>query len=342
MTATARPADVRADPRPVAAVEPPAPTGGRAAVAATVARTRDRSGVGAPGALRAPRGHRRALPLGPRRVGLGEHVLLGRGAGRRRRAGRRSSSARPTRRTSSPSTRRPLSLWPMEISARIFGVNSWSILVPQALRASATVGVALRDGEALVRRRAPALVAGVVIALTPVAALMFRFNNPDALLALLLMTRRRLRDDPGARATAARAGSSSPASLVGFAFLAKELQAFLVLPGVRARVPHRRAAAARSAHVARDPARAQRRSSPAAGGSRSCQLWPASSRPYIGGSQNNSFWNVLFGYNGFGRLTGSETGSVGGGGPAGGRRAVGPDRLDPPVQRQRSAVRRRG
>src|SRR4051812_11314002 len=42
-------------------------------------------------------------------------------------------------------------------------------------------------------------------------------------------------------------------------------------------------------------------------------LTPASSRPYIGGSQNNSFWNVLFGYNGFGRLTGNETGSVGGG-----------------------------
>src|SRR4029453_10453588 len=47
-------------------------------------------------------------------------------------------------------------------------------------------------------------------------------------------------------------------------------------------------------------------------------LWPASSRPYIGGSQNNSFFNVLFGYNGFGRLTGSETGSVGGGGAGAG------------------------
>ena len=42
-------------------------------------------------------------------------------------------------------------------------------------------------------------------------------------------------------------------------------------------------------------------------------LVPATSRPYIGGSQNNSFWNVLFGYNGFGRLTGNETGSVGAG-----------------------------
>ena len=54
-------------------------------------------------------------------------------------------------------------------------------------------------------------------------------------------------------------------------------------------------------------------------------LWPASSRPYIGGSQNNSFFNVLFGYNGFGRLTGNETGSVGGARRH--RRSVGPDRL---------------
>ena len=44
------------------------------------------------------------------------------------------------------------------------------------------------------------------------------------------------------------------------------------------------------------------------------QLTPASSRPYIGGSQNNSLWNLMFGYNGFGRLSGNENGSVTGGG----------------------------
>jgi hypothetical protein len=45
-------------------------------------------------------------------------------------------------------------------------------------------------------------------------------------------------------------------------------------------------------------------------------LWPAASRPFIGGSQDNSEFNLIFGYNGFGRLTGNEAGSVGGG-PAG-------------------------
>ena len=57
---------------------------------------------------------------------------------------------------------------------------------------------------------------------------------------------------------------------------------------------------------------------------------PASDRPYIGGSQRNSFLELTFGYNGFGRLTGSEEGSVipghgreGGGMPAGGGRGGG-------------------
>jgi len=47
-------------------------------------------------------------------------------------------------------------------------------------------------------------------------------------------------------------------------------------------------------------------------------LIPARYRPYIGGSQHNSILELTLGYNGFGRLTGNETGSVGGRGPAGG------------------------
>ena len=50
-------------------------------------------------------------------------------------------------------------------------------------------------------------------------------------------------------------------------------------------------------------------------------LTPAADRPYIGGSQNDSLWNLIFGYNGFGRLTGNESGSVGGGQAAAARGA---------------------
>ena len=72
----------------------------------------------------------------------------------------------------------------MELSGRIFGFNSWSVLVPQAL-AGVAASAAVRHGAPLVRpggRRSRRR----VLALTPVAALMFRFNNPDALLVLLL------------------------------------------------------------------------------------------------------------------------------------------------------------
>ena len=76
-------------------------------------------------------------------------------------------------------------LWPMELSARIFGLNSWSLLIPQALEGVATVGMLYTT----VRRwfgPPAALIAGAVVALTPVATLMFRFDNPDALLALVI------------------------------------------------------------------------------------------------------------------------------------------------------------
>src|SRR5438270_13279193 len=79
----------------------------------------------------------------------------------------------------------PAFLWPMELSARLFGVNAWSILAPQALEGVAAVAVLY----AAVRRwfsPAAALLSAAVLALTPIAALMFRFNNPDALLTLLL------------------------------------------------------------------------------------------------------------------------------------------------------------
>src|SRR5215213_5098345 len=56
------------------------------------------------------------------------------------------------------------------------------------------------------------------------------------------------------------------------------------------------------------------------------ELWPADRRPYIGGSQTNSVAELVLGYNGFGRLTGDEVGSVGGG-PSGGWGETGLTRL---------------
>ncbi|MFJ8573593.1 MULTISPECIES: ArnT family glycosyltransferase [Streptomyces] len=207
----------------------------------------------------------------------------------------------------------PATLWPMALSVRIFGLSSWAILAPQVLMGVATAGVLY----AAVRRRfsaAAGLITMAVFALTPVAALMFRFNNPDALLALLMTATVYcvLRAFEGGRTKwLVWAGVA-----VGLAFLSKTLQAFLILPplavlyAVFAPVSVRKrfgqlGLAALATVVS------------AGWWVAIVELWPASSRPYIGGSQNNSFLELTFGYNGLGRINGEETGSVGGGGGGG-------------------------
>ncbi|MGW8490414.1 ArnT family glycosyltransferase [Streptomyces sp. NPDC055886] len=204
----------------------------------------------------------------------------------------------------------PAALWPMALSVRLFGLNSWAILAPQVLMALATAAVL----DSAVRRRfgpVAGLIAVGVFALTPVAALMFRFNNPDALLALLMTVTvwcvlRAL--EQGRTKWLLWAGAA-----VGLAFLTKTLQAFLILPplavlyAVCAPVPVRK----RLGQLALSAL-----TMVVAGGwwVAIVELMPASSRPYVGGSQNNSFLELTFGYNGLGRINGEETGSVGGGG----------------------------
>ncbi len=209
----------------------------------------------------------------------------------------------------------PGSLWVMEISGRIFGFSQWSMLAPQALEGVASVALLY---AAVKRWFGPAagLIAGLVLALTPVAALMFRFNNPDALLVLLMTA---------AAYTLVRAIENGRTKwlvftglLLGFAFLAKMLQAFLVVPGFAA------------AYLWAGPPRLGRRiwqtvlmgAGIIAGAGwwiLAAELTPAADRPYFGGSTSNNILQLAIGYNGLGRLTGNETGSVGGRGAGGGQ-----------------------
>jgi len=204
----------------------------------------------------------------------------------------------------------PLALWPMALSVKVFGLSSWSILVPQALAGVASVWLLHASVRRTTGSAGAGLLAGAVLALTPVAVLMFRFNNPDALLVLLLIgsayaTQRAVEGEHAMR-WIALAGA-----LVGVAFLAKMLQAFLVLPALAlvyllfAALPWR----TRIGHLL-----VAFGSMVLAGGwwVAIVSLWPTDSRPYIGGSQDNSILELTFGYNGFGRLTGEEIGSVGG------------------------------
>ncbi len=203
----------------------------------------------------------------------------------------------------------PASLWVMALSVRLFGLSSFAILMPEVLMGVATVGVV----HASVKRHfgaAAGLLAGLVMALTPVAVLMFRFNNPEALLVLLMAL--------GAWATMRSIEQGSArwftvvGVLVGLGFLTKALQVLLVVPAFGL------------AYLLFADTTLRRRITGALVGTAAMvlsagwwvaivELVPASMRPYIGGSQDNSFLSVTFGYNGLGRINGDETGSVGGG-----------------------------
>jgi 4-amino-4-deoxy-L-arabinose transferase-like glycosyltransferase len=204
----------------------------------------------------------------------------------------------------------PASLWLMELSVRAFGLSSFSILLPEALMGVATVAVVYLTVRRSFSART-ALLAGGVLALTPVAALMFRFNNPDALLVLLMslsvyFTVRGIQS--GALRWVLWAGV-----MVGLGFLTKQLQAVVILPALA------------GIYMVAAPGTWWRRVRhlllalgavivSAGWWVAIVELVPASMRPYFGGSQTNSFLELTFGYNGFGRLTGAETGSVTGGG----------------------------
>lgn len=205
----------------------------------------------------------------------------------------------------------PISMMIMGLFGRVFGFSSWSMLVPHALAGVTTVALVY----AAVRRWygvKSALIAGAVMALTPVAVLMFRFNNPDSFLTLFLTA--------SAYAFLRTFDSKKPilwlsiaGFLTGFAFNTKMLQGLLVLPVmvVLYMACAKPTAMTRVWHL-----------SVAGIVTMVSTLWwsvlvwltPAAHRPWIGSTNNNNIWSLIFGYNGFGRLFGGRGGVPGGAG----------------------------
>ena len=231
----------------------------------------------------------------------------------------------------------PAALWLMALSARVFGFSSFSMLLPQVILAGVSVllivhstRMGLRSHVGTGIEKATALGAGALFAVSPVAALMFRFNNPDALLVTLMIgavvaTQHALRAVDGHRtgnpSGAGRSGTARSVALwlilagacLGLGFLTKQFQVLLIVPGiVLAWVLFARTSWPRRLLWLLVPIASMVLS--AGWWIALVELTPADSRPYVGGSQSNSFLELTFGYNGFGRLTGNETGSVGGGG----------------------------
>ncbi|MFE3260295.1 ArnT family glycosyltransferase [Nocardia sp. NPDC059091] len=211
----------------------------------------------------------------------------------------------------------PAALWVLGLSGRLLGFSQWSVLLPQALMGVASTGLLV----ATVRRLSgpgAGLAAGAIAALTPVAALIFRFNNPDALLVLLLVaaaycTVRAITATGDRLLSAPTLWLVSAGVAVGFGFLTKMMQAFLILPGL----------ALAYLIAANAPLRQRIWSLILAGFAvvvsagwyiALVELWPADSRPYIGGSTTNSLWQLAVDYNGLGRIFGGHGNPGSGGG----------------------------
>ena len=202
----------------------------------------------------------------------------------------------------------PISMMIMGLFGRLFGFSSWSMLLPHALAGIATVVLVYLVVRRWYGARA-GLITGAVMALTPAAALMFRFNNPDSFLTLFLTASAYsfLRAFEGNKPVL---WLSLAGLFTGFAFNTKMLQGLLLLPIMTI------------IYISFARPKFTTRMWPLGVAGRvtivstlwwSILVWltPAVSRPWVGSTSDNSIWSLIFGYNGFGRLLGD------GGGPGG-------------------------
>jgi 4-amino-4-deoxy-L-arabinose transferase-like glycosyltransferase len=198
----------------------------------------------------------------------------------------------------------PLGLWVQALSAHLFGFTPLSLLLPEAIAGVLAVAalywvVTPRFGPAA------GVASALALAVFPSFVAVSRDNNLDAVLILLMI----LACGVGLRAI----GSGrlltllGCAALVGLAFNTKTLAAYLVVPGLGL------------GYLVCAPGSLARRAAQllaagvvlllvSASWSLIVELTPASHRPFVGGSVNNTEYDLTFGYNGFGRVEGQVGG----------------------------------
>ena len=203
----------------------------------------------------------------------------------------------------------PFAFWAMGISARIFGFNSWSLLLPQAAEGVAAVAVVYaavrRSVAGLTGERgayAAGLIAALALTLTPVVVAIDRDDNPDTMLTLLLAlgawgvleSLRAGRPDRDPE----REGKGHPlawlmlsAVAFGLAFNTKMLEGFIPLPAVA--VVYLAAANGRlRARIGRLLAASGVLAVITLSWMTIVDLIPKSSRPYVSGSTNDTVRNL--------------------------------------------------
>ncbi len=195
----------------------------------------------------------------------------------------------------------PLSNMLMGLSGRLFGFSSLSMLLPEALCGIASVLLLHNIVRRTLGHRA-ALLAALMLALTPIFVAMSRFNNPDPLLVLCELAA------TWALVRALESGHTRHLLLcglfIGLAFNVKMLAAYLVVPGLAL------------AFVIAGKGRLRRRVAQlAAGGGAmfavsfvwygAMMLVPAAHRPFVGDTTDNSWFSLIFGANGLSRVSGN-------------------------------------
>jgi 4-amino-4-deoxy-L-arabinose transferase-like glycosyltransferase len=198
----------------------------------------------------------------------------------------------------------PIALWVQTTSAKLFGFHPLSLLLPEAIAGVLAVAALY---VILARRLGPlaAFAGALAMAVFPSFVAVSRENGVDAVLILLLV----LACGAGLRASETGRWRTLIwcGVLVGLAFNTKTLAAYLIVPGI---------------------ALAYLVCAPGSIGDRILRLsvagvvmvvvsfaWitfvdstPASKRPYVGSSTNNSEVGLTFEYNGFGRVGGQNGG----------------------------------
>ena len=201
----------------------------------------------------------------------------------------------------------PVTFWIQSISAWIFGLHGWSVILPQALAGVGSVLLIyflVKPSFGLTAARLGAL----ALACTPIAAAVSRTNNIDSMLVFTLLLATWLLFRSVQRSSVSSLLGAF--AVIGFAFNMKMLQAYMVLPAfylfyvLAAKVNWKKKIRFLS-------------------GATVIMLvislsWavivdmiPADKRPYVGSSETNSVLELAFGYNGLSRLTGNQGGNGG-------------------------------
>lgn len=198
----------------------------------------------------------------------------------------------------------PLALWVQAASAKLFGFSPLSLMLPEAIAGALTVALVYL----MLERRFGTLAAftgALAMAVFPSFVAVSRENGVDSVLILLLVLA------CGAAVRACETGRLRTllwsGVLVGLAFNTKTLAAYLVVPGIAL------------GYLVCAPVALRRRVVQLAVAGLGMvvvsfawialvELTPASERPYVGSSTNNTEIGLTFEYNGFGRVEGQSGG----------------------------------